>query len=195
MTDPDRIATFLSECQNVPATDIRPHIYARGDGEAVRHLFRVAASLETTVADVRRLVYGLRPPALDQVGLVEAIRQQTAALSAGGDRQITCDVVAPDPMPPLPAAVEVAVFRITQEALTNVARHARARNASVAIAVDSTLRLAIRDDGRGLPSDIHTGVGMISMRERTAELGGSFELGADPRGGTRLTVQLPLAEK
>ena len=62
-------------------------------------------------------------------------------------------------MPPLPAAVEVAVFRITQEALTNVARHAQARNASVTIAVDGTLRLEIRDDGCGLPADIHTGSG------------------------------------
>jgi two-component system NarL family sensor kinase len=167
---------------------------ARDPVAVERLLDRVAASLETTVADVRRLVYGLRPPALDQLGLVEAIRQQAAALSAGGERQSTYEVVAPDPMPPLPAAVEVAVFRIAQEALTNVARHAHARNASVTIAVDGTLRLEIRDDGRGLAGDIDAGVGLISMRERTAELGGSFELGAAPHGGTRLTVQLPLAE-
>jgi signal transduction histidine kinase len=166
---------------------------ARDPAAVEKLLDRVAASLETTVADVRRLVYGLRPPALDQLGLVEAIRQQAAALSAGGEQQIACEVVAPDPMPPLPAAVEVAVFRIAQEALTNVARHAHARNASVRIAVDGTLELEIRDDGRGLPDDRHAGVGLISMRERTAELGGSFELGTVPGGGTRLTVQLPLA--
>jgi len=157
-------------------------------------LDRVAASLETTVADVRRLVYGLRPPALDQLGLLETIRQQAAALFAGGEGQIACEVVAPDPMPPLPAAVEVAVFRIAQEALTNVARHARARNASVTIAVAGTLRFEIRDDGRGLPDAIHSGVGFTSMRERAAELGGSFELAAAPDGGTLVTVHLPLAE-
>jgi signal transduction histidine kinase len=96
-------------------------------------------------------------------------------------------------MPPLPAAVEVAAFRIAQEALTNVARHACARNASVTITVAGTLRLEIRDDGRGLPGAIRSGVGLTSMRERAAELGGSFELGAAPGGGTLVTVQLPLA--
>ena len=164
------------------------------DPAAVDELLdRAAASIETTVADIRRLVYGLRPPALDQLGLVGALRQQASALSTGGDRQVACDVLAPDPMPPLPAAVEVAVFRIAQEALTNLARHAEARTASVLITIDGALRLEIRDDGRGLPADRRAGVGLTSMRERTAELGGSFEIDSAPNGGTTVSVRLPLA--
>jgi two-component system, NarL family, sensor kinase len=155
-------------------------------------LDRAAASLEATVADIRRLVYGLRPPALDQLGLVGALRQQASALATGGDGHIACEVSAPDPMPPLPAAVEVAAFRIAQEALTNLARHAQARTASVLIAIDGALRLEIRDDGRGLPPDRGAGIGLSSMRERTAELGGSFELHSPPGGGTTVSVRLPL---
>jgi two-component system NarL family sensor kinase len=156
-------------------------------------LDRAAASIECTVADVRRLVYGLRPPALDQLGLIGALRQQAATLSTGGDRQVSCDVSAPEPMPPLPAAVEVAVFRIAQEALTNVARHAEARTASVLITIDEALHLEIRDDGAGLPADRRAGVGLTSMRQRAAELGGSFELDRAPKSGTIVRVRLPLA--
>jgi two-component system, NarL family, sensor kinase len=162
------------------------------DPAAVDELLdRAAASIETSVADIRRLVYGLRPPALDQLGLAGAIHQQASALSIG-DRQVACDVIAPDPMPPLPAAVEVAVFRVTQEALANVARHAKASHASVIITIDGALRLEIRDDGVGLPAERQAGVGLTSMRERTAELGGSFDIDSAPNCGTTVTVRLPL---
>jgi signal transduction histidine kinase len=123
---------------------------------------------------------------------VGALRQQASALSTGGDRRVACEVHAPDPMPPLPAAVEVAVFRIAQEALTNVVRHAEAQHASVLMTVDDVLRLEIRDDGRGLPADRLPSVGLTSMRERTAELGGAFELDSSP-SGTIVKVRLPLA--
>ncbi len=164
------------------------------DPEAVDKLLdRAAASIEATVADIRRLVYGLRPPALDQLGLVGAIRQQASALSTGGESHVACDVIAPDPMPAVPAAVEVAVFRIAQEALTNVARHADAHQARVLITVGDGLCLEVRDDGRGLPADRRAGVGLTSMRERTAELGGDFELHSTATEGTTVTVRLPLA--
>ena len=162
------------------------------DAEAADALLdRVAASLEDTVADVRRLVYGLRPPALDQLGLAGALRQQAATLSTGGGA-LSCDVLAPDPMPTLPAAVEVAAFMIAQEALTNVARHADARHASVRLAIGHDLRLEIDDDGRGLPEHPRAGVGLTSMRERTSELGGSLALSTPPGGGTLVRVGLPL---
>ena len=155
-------------------------------------LDRAAASIEGTVADVRRLVYGLRPPALDQLGLTGALRQHAAALT---DAELACDVAAPDPLPPLPAAVESAAFRIAQEALTNVARHAHARHADVALTVGETLRLEVADDGCGVAPDRHVGVGLTSMRERATELGGSFELAARPGGGTLLRVELPLPSR
>jgi two-component system NarL family sensor kinase len=163
------------------------------DPEAADALLdRAAASVEGTVADVRRVVYALRPPALDQLGLGGALRQQATTLSAG-DPQLTCDVDAPEPMPPLPAAVEVAAFRIAQEALTNVARHASARRAMVTIRVDDALTLEVRDDGCGLPEHHRNGVGLTSMRERATELGGSFVITGAPDGGTLLHVHLPLA--
>lgn len=154
-------------------------------------LDRAAASVEGTVADVRRVVYALRPPALDQLGLAGALRQQATTLTTG-DPRLTCDVAAPDPMPPLPAAVEVATFRIAQEALTNTARHAQARRASVSIVVGDGLRLEIRDDGLGVPAHPHAGVGLTSMRERATELGGSFAISAADGGGTLVRVELPL---
>jgi signal transduction histidine kinase len=154
-------------------------------------LDRAAASVEGTVTDLRRVVYALRPPALDQLGLVGALAQQAATLSMG-DVDLICEVVAPDPMPPLPAAVEVAAFRIAQEALTNVARHSEARRAVVSIAVDAALRLDVRDDGLGLPDHPRTGVGLTSMRERSTELGGSFEIARADGGGTLVRVRLPL---
>jgi two-component system, NarL family, sensor kinase len=168
-------------------------LVSRDPAAADELLDRAASSIETTVADIRRLVYGLRPPALDQLGLVGALQQQASALSTGSDRQAACDVRAPDPMPPLPAAVEVAVFRIAQEALTNVARHAEARHASVLITIDEALHLEIRDDGHGLPANRQAGVGLTSMRERTAELGGSFSIDSTPNSGTTVKVRLPIA--
>jgi signal transduction histidine kinase len=154
-------------------------------------LDRAAASVEGTVSDVRRVVYALRPPALDQLGLVGALRQHAATLSMG-DARLTCDVVAPEPMPPLPAAVEVAAFRIAQESLTNVARHAHASGAEVVIACDLALHLDVRDDGLGLPQQPHSGVGLTSMRERATELGGSLDITPSPGGGTLVRVVLPL---
>jgi two-component system NarL family sensor kinase len=150
-------------------------------------LDRVAATIESTVADVRRLVYGLRPPALDQLGLVGALRRQASTLGT-----VVCEVDAPEPMPALPAAVEVAAFRIAQEALTNVARHAEARNAAVLITIGDALGLEIRDDGAGFRPDRPAGVGLTSMRERAVELGGAFVIDSRTGHGTVVTVRLPL---
>lgn len=154
-------------------------------------LDRAAASVEGAVTDVRRVVYGLRPPALDQLGLVGALHQQAATLSTG-DPLLAIAIDAPEPMPPLPAAVEVAAFRIAQEALTNISRHARARRASVTITTGDAVALTIRDDGRGLPETQLDGVGLTSIRERATELGGTFAITRPADGGTLLTVRLPL---
>jgi signal transduction histidine kinase len=162
------------------------------DAEAADALLdRAAASVEGAVADVRRVVYALRPPALDQLGLVGALQQQATTLSLG-DSQLTCRIEATDPMPGLPAAVEVAAFRIAQEALTNIVRHAQASRAEVDINVGTTLVLEIRDDGQGMPQNPHIGVGLTSMRERAVELGGSFTISTPHGGGALIRVELPL---
>ncbi len=98
-------------------------------------------------------------------------------------------------MPPLPAAVEVAAYRIVQEALTNVAHHSQARTCLVRLKLDDRLVVEIADDGRGLGDERHVGVGLASMRERAAELGGTCLIETRPEGGTRVLVELPLGNE
>ncbi len=178
---------------------------ARSDPTAVVALAaELHTSLRRAVGDIRRLVYDLRPPALDDLGLVAAIRERAAQFSTAPDAspaseaalQVTVD--SPAALPPLPAALEVAAYRIVQEALMNVVRHARARRCRINIAaVDGPadlrrLELEIVDDGIGISDDPRTGIGLRSMRERAEEVGGTCEVGPVAGGGTRVFVQLPI---
>jgi signal transduction histidine kinase len=92
----------------------------------------------------------------------------------------------------LPAAVEVAAYRIVQEALANVVRHAHARTCKVQLAVDGALDITVADDGRGIARNHRAGIGLTSMRERAAELGGSCVVESVPNGGTSVRARLPL---
>ena len=150
--------------------------------------------LRSAIADIRRLVYNLRPPALDDLGLVEALHR-LAERYGSEDEQLSVLMEVPEDLPNLPAAVEVAVYRITQEALTNVARHARAHSCVVRLAVNEDVGLKIVDDGVGIPAERSAGVGLSSMRERASELGGSCVVEAAPEGGTRVLVRLPLPKE
>ena len=150
--------------------------------------------LRSAIADIRRLVYDLRPPALDDLGLVEALRRLTERHSSEGE-QLRVLVETPEALPDLPAAVEVAVYRITQEALTNVARHARAQTCVVRLVVNDDVTLEIVDDGVGIYAERSAGVGLSSMRERASELGGSCVVEPDRKGGTQVLVRLPLPKK
>jgi signal transduction histidine kinase len=175
----------------------------RDPGSAESLLLDMKQQARDAVADIRRLVYALRPPALDDLGLVGALRETAAQYGQNG---IDVSVDAQE-LPPLPAAVEVAAYRIAQEAMTNVARHAEARECSVSLAPDELLDagvlcLEVRDDGRGLPkvqagvtSPAPAGVGLHSMRERATELGGSLTVEALPEGGTVVRARLPLPEE
>jgi signal transduction histidine kinase len=162
-------------------------------------LLELKADAQDAVTDIRRLVYGLRPPALDDLGLIGALRESAAQYSAKGLR---VSVEAPESLPPLSAAVEVAAYRIAQEALTNVVRHAEASTCTVSLAIDGSgaLCVEVRDDGRGIPgpqenSSVRAGVGLTSMRERASELGGSLLVEPLPEGGTRVCARLPLAKE
>jgi signal transduction histidine kinase len=166
-----------------------------GDPAAADELVvELREELRSAITDIRRLVYDLRPPALDDLGMVEALRQMAQRYGAK-DEPLSVLVEAPEDLPNLPAAVEVAVYRITQEALTNVVRHARARTCVVRLAVNDDVALEIVDDGVGIPAERSAGVGLSSMRERASELGGSCVVERAPEGGTRVLVRLPLPEK
>jgi signal transduction histidine kinase len=152
-------------------------------------LVELKLQAQAAVQDIRQLVYALRPPALDQYGLVPALRELAAKAPASG---VQISVETPADLPALPAAVEVAIYRIVQEALTNVARHARAQVCIVRLALDGDIRLEIADDGAGLPPALRSGVGLQSMRERAEELGGECLVESLPSGGTRVRVRLPI---
>ncbi|WP_197081080.1 sensor histidine kinase [Gordoniibacillus kamchatkensis] len=147
----------------------------RGNPERAEELLaNMRVQLQLAISDIRRVVYALRPPALDELGLVAALRQQAAQYP--GER-VQIAVAGPEPLPPLPAAVEVAAFRIGQEAMNNVVRHAEASRCDVRLWLDDWLHLVVSDDGKGLPDEEFTpGVGLHSMRERAEEVGGVIEV-------------------
>ncbi len=163
---------------------------AAADPRIESALGQLRSEARDAIADIRRVVYELRPPALDELGLAGALREQAARLAAG-DGGLSVTVSAPD-LPPLPAAVEVAAYRIATEALTNVSRHAGARNCGVALSLgDARLAVEVSDDGSGLGA-AGTGVGLTSMRERAAELGGGLITGSRPGGGAVVRAELPI---
>ena len=124
------------------------------------------------------------------MGLLAALHEQITQYTASG---VALSLDAPGALPPLPAAVEVACYRIAQEALTNVIRHAHARTCTLRLTLGEMLSLEITDDGIGLPTSFRVGVGLTSMRERAIELGGTCLIEPMTDGGTRVYAQLPLS--
>jgi signal transduction histidine kinase len=157
---------------------------------AARLLAELQAEIALAVGDVRRLVDGLRPPAIDEVGLVGALRLAADRLDSPGAP--TFDVGADGPLPELPAAVEVAAYRIGTEAMTNAVRHAAAARCTLRLVGGADLTVVVEDDGRGIGDARGSGVGLSSMHERAAELGGECRFEARPGGGTRVVARLPL---
>lgn len=163
-------------------------------------LDELAAQNESTVSQIRRLVYTLRPPELDELGLPAAVRDFAAGMSSSSKNgePMEIQVHASDgTVSDLPAAIEVAAYRIATEALTNGTRHARARNCTV----DSELtnnggggefRIEVIDNGVGFPEEAKGGVGMNSMRERAEELRGEFAVETTPGRGNHIMARFPL---
>ncbi|MEO8541922.1 MAG: sensor histidine kinase [bacterium] len=159
-------------------------------------LAAVTEQAEEVVQEVRRLVYDLRPPALDELGLTGAIARLARQ---GASSTLRIEVNGPEALPSLDAAVEVAAYRIVAEALTNVVRHANARTCEVRVATTTMagrgeLHLTVDDDGRGIDPAATVGIGLHSMRDRASEVGGSATVAPRPEGGTRVFVTLPLRE-
>ncbi len=175
--------------------DIARDLIGRDPGAAEALLLDLKAQTQAAVEDIRRLVHALRPPALDELGLVGALRQAAASYDHY-DGGLRISIESPQDLMPLPAAVEVAAYRIVQEALTNAARHARAGACTVRVTLaEGALCLEIADDGVGLPEGFQAGVGLVSMRERAAELGGAFAVELAPASGTRVLARLPLPKE
>ncbi len=158
---------------------------------------------QSAIADIRRLVYELRPPALDELGLLSAIREQASQYASVSNGLQVSVIASPQDLPPLSAAVEVAAYRIALEAFTNVVRHAHARDCEIRIAWNDVgdrkgsplLQLEIIDDGVGISPRHHVGVGLASMCERAAELGGTCVIEPAASGGTRVFARLPIPIK
>lgn len=158
-----------------------------------KSLETVQSLMRGAIADIRRLVYSLRPPALDEFGLSFALKElalqfEYSSLQVvfdGFDRRLT-----------LPAAAEVAVYRIVQEALTNVVKHADASQCEIRIRLqEDIIHLEIADNGKGLPEALSSGIGIRSIRERADELGGTCLLQSSPGQGTHISVKLPTEER
>jgi signal transduction histidine kinase len=167
---------------------------------ADRLLANLEEDLESTLNEIRRLVYNLRPPELDQLGLVGALRRYAAQYSNGSGPEeqgladdLVINIHAKDPVPSMPAAVEAAAYRITQEAVNNVVRHAQAHTCDISLDFSDSLSLSIRDDGVGMPQTVKAGIGLASMQERALELGGSCKIISNSGKGTKIEVELPLS--
>lgn len=169
---------------------VRNQLDGAASPEAAAGLLDLRTGIQSTVTDVRRIVEGLRPPALDELGLVESVVELAERVGRTG--QVAVDVLA-DPLPRLPAAVEVACYRIVQEALTNVLRHSHAAHATVGIRLDGTaVHLEVTDDGTGDLTPRADGVGLGSMHERAGEIGGELVVRSIPGRGTTVVATLPV---
>ena len=162
-----------------------------GDPDLQRLLGRLAADAQRAVTDLRCLVYGLRPAALEELGLPGSLRHEVGRVRCAVPALAVSLELPGDGLAGLPAAVEEACYRIVTEALTNVARHARATRCTVAVHVDHGLHIDVRDNGVGLPDGWRAGAGVASMRDRAGELGGDLVIGPGLPGGTRVAARLP----
>jgi signal transduction histidine kinase len=180
----------------------------RGNPEMAEEMVdEFRTELREGVNEIRRVVYQLRPPALDELGLVAALRSQAERFNESMDLDrnpaqdrrvddfLEIKLEAPDTLPPLPAAVEVAAYRIVQEALTNVVQHSKARTCIVHLNLGDELNVSVSDDGIGIGEKQNTGIGLHSMRERAEELGGKFAIVSDPKNGTQIRVSLPIPKE
>jgi signal transduction histidine kinase len=158
-------------------------------------LTRLKAESQRAVTDIRRIIYALRPPALDELGLAGALREEVARLERQAPGLSIALHIPAQGLDRLPAAVEVAAYRIITEAVTNVLRHAHARSCEISVRSGRDLRLEICDDGVGMPEGWRSGVGITAMRERVAELGGELAVEPGRPRGTRIIACLLIGNR
>ena len=161
------------------------------DARRAATIAEISAIADQTVVKLRNLSLLLRPPQLDALGLEAALRWQAGALFRTGTPHLSLSL---EPLPRRPpAAVELACFRIAQEALTNVLRHANANEVQVTLDTDQDIvELHVEDDGRGFDARQTHGLGLVTMRERAEQLGGTLEVRRGDGGGTCVRARLPM---
>jgi two-component system NarL family sensor kinase len=163
---------------------------------AIEHLESLKQQSKDLVADIRSLVYELRPPALDNLGLVGAVQSHIQHLPLNSQGLLVSLEVPSEGLKELSAAVESAAYYLILEALTNVVRHSQAQNCRVVLTQQNgnqpRLEIKIIDDGVGLPPIIQRGVGLSSMQERAEELEGHTYFQTGHNGGAEIYCQLPL---
>jgi signal transduction histidine kinase len=169
---------------------LRPHVTPEGDAQ----LSGVLTLLNQVEDEIRCVAHELRPSILDDLGLIPALRFLSEGVSKRGGLKIR---VAGSTDGRLPSRIETQLYRMAQEALSNVARHAHASHADIEVQrTDREVRCRIRDDGKGFDParalSAHDGLGLDSIRERLAPLGGALDIRSRPGAGTELLIRIPL---
>jgi signal transduction histidine kinase len=167
-----------------------------GDTDMKQRLNRVQQNLSAGIDLKRRIIEELRPTLLDNVGFVAALRWQFKETLARTD--LKCTEYFPDEEPKFTAEAAIALFRIAQEAFTNIAKHSGAKEVHVSLDIDDdTVVFRITDDGRGIPQGSFSASGshgLASMRHRVRALEGTFDVNTFPSGGTSLIVRIPVSK-
>jgi two-component system sensor histidine kinase UhpB len=178
-----RISRELHDQAGQVLTAVKIELDLEGKREA-------SALVGKALAEVRDLSHVLRPTDLDDLGLLPALRALVEDFSRRTRTQAALDVR--EPIAPLGAETKVMIYRVVQEALTNVARHAEAGHVYVALEAEAgEVRLAIQDDGRGIAGNPVPHLGLLGMRERVTDLGGDISFESQPQRGFRIQVRVP----
>jgi two-component system sensor histidine kinase UhpB len=179
--------------QSLTAVALRAEHAAERSGAERPEFAEMAEIVQQSLADVRRISLELRPGALEELGLLNAIISLCARVSEQTGLRISRKLEGP--IPELPGEVELAVYRVAQEALTNAVRHSHAAEVTVSLGcVDGDLVLSVTDDGSGLPEQVVARGGLTGMRERAMLIGAALEIDSSAGKGVTVTLRLPLPE-
>src|SRR5215208_2955649 len=181
--------------QTLTAVTIQAERAAQGNSDLAQALRAVADGVRESLDEVRRIARELRPEALDDLGLVNALIALCTRMGAQGGPRIERDLQVK--LPPLSPDVELVIYRVAQEALTNALRHSGARNAKVSLTADAEfVALAVTDDGKGLPTPLPAGTaGIAGMRERALLVGGMLSVASSAETGTEVRLTIPIEEE
>jgi two-component system sensor histidine kinase UhpB len=181
--------------QTLTAVTIQAERAADGDSDLAQALRDVADGVRESLDEVRRIARELRPEALDDLGLANALIALSTRIGAQGGPRVRRDLQGK--LPPLSPDVELVIYRVAQESLTNTVRHSGAREVTVSLTADAeNVTLAVTDDGNGLPAQLsRDGSGIAGMRERALLVGGMLSLASAPGQGTEVRLTIPIDEE